>query len=132
MRFRYSILIAFLFAFALGQGANAQTNAMPPGVKSMKMGSTSMLTDAKGMTLYVYDPDTAGKSVCNGPCAQNWPPLAAPAGAKPVGGYTVITRDDGTAQWALNGKPLYYWKNDKQPGDMTGDGIGGKWHVAQP
>ena len=92
-----------------------------------------VLTDAKGMTLYTFDKDAGGKSACNGPCATNWPPLMAAADAKPTDGYTVITRTDGGKQWAHMGKPLYTWKNDKKPGDITGDGfLNGAWHIAQP
>lgn len=92
-----------------------------------------VLTGANGMTLYTFDKDTAGngKSVCNGPCATNWPPLtgtAAPAGA----GYSVIQRDDGTSQIAYKGKPLYYWVKDTKPGDKTGDGVNQVWHTATP
>lgn len=113
--------------------AVAQTKpALPAVVKIATMGSSSMLTGTNGMTLYTEDTDTGGKSMCNGPCATNWPPLTAAAGAKPVGDFTIITRDDGTLQWAYKGKPLYYWKNDKAPGDMTGDGVAGRWHVAKP
>jgi predicted lipoprotein with Yx(FWY)xxD motif len=80
----------------------------------------------------VLDTDTDGKSTCYATCAQNWPPLLAGADAKPVGDFTIITRDDDTKQWAYKGKPLYYFKNDAQPRDMKGDGLGGKWHVARP
>ena len=44
--------------------------------------------------------------------------------------YTLVQRKDGTMQWAYDGKPLYLWKKDTKPGDMTGDGVGGVWHVA--
>jgi len=125
-----SLLVIALFAFPLA--AQAQSSSVPAAVKIAKTADSSMFTDAKGMTLYVYDPDTAGKSVCNGPCATSWPPLLAPAGAVASGKYTVVTRDDGSMQWAYDGKPLYGWKNDKQPGDTTGDGVGGKWHTAKP
>ena len=92
-----------------------------------------VLTDDKGMTLYTFDKDAGGKSACNGPCAGNWPPLQASADAKPPADYTVITRDDGSKQWAYKGKPLYTWKNDKKPGDITGDGfLNGAWHIAKP
>jgi len=92
-----------------------------------------VLTDAKGMTLYTFDKDAGGKSACNGPCATNWPPLMAAADAKMAGSYTVVVRDDGGKQWAYKGKPLYTWKNDKKPGDITGDGfLQGAWHIAQP
>jgi predicted lipoprotein with Yx(FWY)xxD motif len=92
-----------------------------------------VLTNDTGMTLYVFDKDSVGKSACNGPCAGNWPPLVAAAAAKPMGDYTIVTRDDGSMQWAYKGRPLYNWKNDKAPGDITGDGfLNGAWHIAQP
>jgi predicted lipoprotein with Yx(FWY)xxD motif len=92
-----------------------------------------VLTNDKGMTLYVFDKDSTGKSACNGPCTGNWPPLMAAAGAVPMGDYSVITRDDGNKQWAYKGHPLYTWKDDKKPGDITGDGFAnGVWHIAQP
>ncbi|MBK8336368.1 MAG: hypothetical protein IPL03_07160 [Sterolibacteriaceae bacterium] len=93
-----------------------------------------MLTSAAGMTLYVYDQDTAGsgKSTCNGPCAANWPPLMAEADAKPAGDYSLVARDDGGKQWAYKGKPLYFWAKDAKPGDKTGDGVKNVWHVVRP
>jgi predicted lipoprotein with Yx(FWY)xxD motif len=93
-----------------------------------------VLTGPNGMTLYTFDRDTAGsgKSVCNGPCATNWPPLFAAEGAKDRGDYSVITRDDGKKQVAYKGKPLYYWVKDAKPGDKTGQGVNGVWQVAKP
>lgn len=91
------------------------------------------LTGATGMTLYTFDRDSAGsgKSVCNGPCAANWPPLMASETARVSGEYTIITRDDGRKQWAFKGKPLYYWAKDQKPGDRTGDGFNNLWRVAR-
>jgi predicted lipoprotein with Yx(FWY)xxD motif len=83
----------------------------------------SALVDAKGMTLYTFDRDAAGKSNCTGQCAQNWPPLAAPVNAQASGDWTVVARDDGSKQWAYKGKPLYTWVKDAKPGDVTGDGV---------
>lgn len=92
-----------------------------------------VLTNENGMTLYVFDKDSSGKSACNGPCAGNWPPLMANTGAMAMGDYSVISREDGSKQWAYKGRPLYTWKNDKKPGDITGDGfLNGAWHIAQP
>jgi predicted lipoprotein with Yx(FWY)xxD motif len=91
------------------------------------------LVDSKGMTLYTFDKDAGGKSMCNGPCAENWPPLMASADAKATGDWTVVTRDDGKMMWAHKGKPLYTWKKDSAPGDTTGDGFNnGVWHMAKP
>ena len=130
---RRMMLLLVAAALVLPLTVQAQTPATPATVKVMKAGDASLLANASnGMTLYVFDPDTADKATCNGPCATTWPPLAADASAKPLGKYTVVKRDDGTLQWAYNGKPLYGWKNDKAPGDTTGDGVGGKWHVARP
>lgn len=96
--------------------------------------SNGVLVGDTGMTLYTFDKDTAnsGKSVCNDKCAANWPPLMASAGAKADGSWSVITRDDGSKQWAYKGQPVYYWVKDKAAGDKTGDGVGGVWHVAKP
>lgn len=93
-----------------------------------------VLVGSNGMTLYTFDRDApgGGKSACNGPCAQNWPPLAATAMAGASGDWAVITRDDGSRQWAYKGKPLYYWVRDKQPGDRTGDGFNNVWRLARP
>lgn len=102
----------------------AMAFAAEPGM--MKDG---MMVDHKGMTLYTYDKDTGGKSMCNGDCAKYWPPLKAEAGAKAEGKWTVVKRDDGTMQWAYEGKPLYYYEDDKKAGDMTGDKKKDVWHV---
>ena len=83
-----------------------------------------------GMTLYTFDKDTAGsgKSVCNDTCATNWPPFAA-ENAQDAGPFSVITRDDGSKQWALKGKPLYLYSKDEKPGDMNGDNFNDMWHI---
>ncbi len=95
--------------------------------------SGGMLVGTNGMTLYTFDKDTtgSGKSVCNGPCATNWPPLMASDTDKATGDWSIVTRDDGKKQWAMKGKPLYYWIKDTKAGDMTGDGIQGSWHVVK-
>ena len=113
--------------------ASASSWAQAPA----KPGQTALgtvLVDAHGMTLYTFDRDTPtpGKSACNGPCATNWPPLAAGADAKPEGKWSVVTRDDGSKMWAYDGKPLYTWSKDTKPGDTTGDGFNNVWHVAKP
>lgn len=88
-------------------------------------------TDANGMTLYTFDRDSAGKSSCDGDCAVRWPPFKAEAGAAPEGDWTIVERSDGTMMWAYDGKPLYTYDGDKKAGDVTGDGVGGVWHLAK-
>jgi predicted lipoprotein with Yx(FWY)xxD motif len=90
-----------------------------------------MMVDHKGMTLYTFDKDSGGKSMCNDDCAKNWPPMMAPAGATTEGKWSVIKRDDGMMQYAYDGKPLYTFVKDKKPGDMTGDKMKDVWHVVR-
>jgi len=94
--------------------------------------SKALVDGSSGMTLYVFDRDTAGKSNCNGQCATNWPALTAAADAKPSGDWTIVTRDDGGKQWAYKGKPLYTFYKDAKPGDASGDGLNNVWHIAAP
>ena len=102
---------------------------------------TTILVDAAGKTLYVFDRDTSPTSTCVGaPCALTWPPLVLPAGTTApvagtgVTGLTVAARpDDATKmQVVFNGKPLYTFAADTAPGETKGDGVGGNWHVAKP
>jgi predicted lipoprotein with Yx(FWY)xxD motif len=109
-------------------GGCASMSATPAKV------ADGMLVGPNGMTLYTFEKDVAGsgKSVCNGPCAANWPPLLASESDKPSGDYTLIMRDDGKKQWAVKGKPLYFWSKDSKPGDKTGDGVLKLWQTAKP
>jgi predicted lipoprotein with Yx(FWY)xxD motif len=89
------------------------------------------LADVAGRTLYTYDKDTAGKSVCNWGCAVAWPPFTASEGASATGAWSIVVRDDGSRQWALDGKALYTFAADFRPGDVHGDGQGGVWHIVK-
>jgi len=90
------------------------------------------LVDLNGMTLYVSDRDTGGKSRCNAQCTVSWLPLIADTDAQASGSFSFISRDDGRKQWAYKGKPLYSWAKDRKPGEATGDGVANVWHVAKP
>ncbi len=108
-------------AFVIFASSSAFAQMAPAKTADTSKGKT--LVDNKGMTLYVFDKDAGGKSMCK---------LMASGDAKTSGRWTVLARDDGKMMWAYNGKPLYTWKNDKAPGDTTGDGVNGTWHIATP
>jgi len=84
-----------------------------------------------GATVYTFDKDTAGsgKSACNGPCAQLWPPVAAQASDTGGGDWSIVVRDDGSRQWAYKGAPIYTFSKDARPGDTSGDKFKDVWHV---
>ena len=84
-----------------------------------------------GLTLYTFRKDGRNKSNCYDDCAAAWPPFLAPASSKAEGGLGIIKRKDGSRQYALNGKPLYFWAGDSEKGDATGDGVGGVWDVVR-
>src|SRR5205085_11715126 len=69
--------------------------------------ATDRLVNWKGMTLYIYDRDSATRSACDEQCTVEWPPMHAAANSEGTEGWTVINRDDGTKQWAYKGRPLY-------------------------
>lgn len=112
-------------ASASGQAASALKTATVSGV--------TVVTNAQGDTLYWFAPDTTTTSMCNGACAQIWPPVSGPASAGPgvTGRLATITRSDGSAQATYNGHPLYTYTADTAPGQANGNGLnvnGGVWH----
>jgi predicted lipoprotein with Yx(FWY)xxD motif len=109
------------------------TVAITTGAKYGKI-----LTDAKGMALYLYTADSAGKSTCTGSCLTTWPAFTVAKGVTPVAGTGVtgklgtITRDDGTLQVTINSLPLYYYSKDLAAGDTNGQGLNSAWHLSDP
>jgi predicted lipoprotein with Yx(FWY)xxD motif len=93
-----------------------------------------ILTDGEGRALYLFTEDVGGASTCTGDCATAWPPFTVEG--EPMAGTGVdqamlgtITRDDGTTQVTYNGHPLYYYAEDVNPGDVTGQGVGDVWYL---
>jgi predicted lipoprotein with Yx(FWY)xxD motif len=124
-----------LLAVALATSGSPAAPATASGqavVKSAKIGGATVLTNAKGLTLYVFAPDPRDKSTCYGSCAVYWPPVPGPvSGAAGVTGqFGTITRTDGTKQATYNGRPLYTYVADTAPGQARGNNInlnGGLW-----
>jgi predicted lipoprotein with Yx(FWY)xxD motif len=116
-------------SFALFVLAAAAAPAVPAQVQIItENGQYVMRTLDGSKPLYTFDRDEAGKSNCVDRCIAAWPAVVAPAGAKPVGKWSIITRPDGSSQWAYEGKPVYTFVRDTE-GTATGDGMGGSWHL---
>jgi predicted lipoprotein with Yx(FWY)xxD motif len=95
----------------------------------------TILTDGEGMTLYMFDPDSAGQSTCDAECLQAWPVFEGPAKAGPGVDDSLLgtaKATDGTTMATYNGWPLYYWVDDQRAGDVTGQGVGEVWWVMGP
>ncbi len=120
--FYFSLVATALLSACASMGSAADPARVADGI----------LVGPNGMTLYVFDKDSGGKSMCYSQCAINWPPFMAEAGAKASGDYSLIMRDDGKQMWAFKGKPLYYWIKDQKPGDKTGEGVGNVWWIVKP
>jgi predicted lipoprotein with Yx(FWY)xxD motif len=113
-------------------GNSGHVAAAAVGLKTATIGGVTVLTNAKGFTLYSFAPDTSTMSKCNGTCAQSWPPVKGPATASGVkGAFATIKRSDGSAQLTFHGHPLYTFVGDKSPRQASGNGVnafGGLWH----
>ncbi len=133
---RKFVLLIAAATFALAAlSAFADTSAASPGQASsgafVALGKTALgtvLVDARGRTLYLFEKDKRGKSACYGACAAYWPPLLS--SAKPRQGKGVrasllglTTRTDGKRQVTYAGHPLYRFIGDKQAGQTTGEGL---------
>jgi predicted lipoprotein with Yx(FWY)xxD motif len=94
------------------------------------------LADSNGMTLYRFSKDEKNTSHCIEGCAINWPPFYIDPSAAIKGlessDFAAITREDGRKQTTYRAMPLYYFKNDRYPGDIFGDGLGGSWFLITP
>ena len=96
--------------------------------------SESVLTNAQGRTLYYRTSDAPPSTVCSGGCAGAWPPLvmsgsSTPASATSLPGKLTVVADANGNQVEYNGHPLYTYTGDTGPGQTTGEGVGGVWHV---
>ena len=118
--------------------ASAETGAITVDAKPVGAAGTVLVDGKNGMTVYIFTKDVkdSGKSNCTSGCIDTWPALTVPAGATPSGGASLtgklgtITRDDGTLQVTYNGLPLYFFKNDKAPGDSAG--VYENWEAVKP
>jgi predicted lipoprotein with Yx(FWY)xxD motif len=123
-----------------GSGAPSSGSAQASGsagsgaaLKTANINGVTVVTNAKGFTLYSFAPDTATTSRCTGTCAQIWPPVNGPAAAGQgvTGKLSTISRSDGSKQATYGGHPLYTYTADTAPGEAKGNGVnvdGGVWH----
>ena len=121
-------------------GSPQPTDGGSAGAATVQTGETDLgtiLTDAEGMTLYVFGADENGESTCYDDCAATWPALTIegePQAGEGADASLLGTteRTDGTVQVTYAGQPLYYFASDAAPGDTNGQGLGDIWYVSSP
>jgi predicted lipoprotein with Yx(FWY)xxD motif len=122
-----------LFGLVVAGASSPSAAVTSTGLKTTTIGGTTVLTNAKGFTLYSFAPDTPATSKCYGSCAAYWPPVTGTAAASPgvPGRVGTIKRTDGSEQLTYNGHPLYTYIGDAAPGQARGNNLnlnGGLWH----
>src|SRR5438874_12190052 len=145
-----SMLLVALIAVACGSasstssGSTSSSGGTTPSSSAAIIKTTSatvngksvaILTNAQGMTLYYFKPDTATTSACTGSCASNWPPFVfsgsgSPVSANALPGTLSVVTDAHGQQVEYNGHLLYRFSGDTAPGQTHGEGIKGVWFVA--
>jgi predicted lipoprotein with Yx(FWY)xxD motif len=115
-----------------GGSESATESAVLVSVADTSLGA--VVVGADGMTLYAFDPDSAGTPTCAGGCAANWPPLLVDDGAELTAGdgidaalLSVVPHPDGGNQLKLGDWPLYSFAGDNAPGDVNGQGVNDVW-----
>jgi predicted lipoprotein with Yx(FWY)xxD motif len=100
----------------------------------------TILVDSRGRTLYLFEKDRNGVSMCNTACISYWPALTshgAPRAAKGVRQSLLgLTRaaHHGVRQVTYAGHPLYTFVGDKRAGQTAGEGLddfGAEWYALE-
>jgi predicted lipoprotein with Yx(FWY)xxD motif len=112
----------------------AASMRLPDGIDAQLVDSAQAvaLVDDRGLTLYQFDGDARrdGQGCGVAPCRKQWLPIAAPSLAGSIGNFSIVSRADGSRQWAYKGRPLYEYVGDQLPGDAHGIGVDPKFHLA--
>jgi predicted lipoprotein with Yx(FWY)xxD motif len=64
-----------------------------------------------------------GNACVSEECLTRWYPFSAPADAQSSGFWEVVTRPDGSRQWAYKGFALYTYHDDQTPGQIRGHSL---------
>ena len=144
---------AVLILSACGGGSDSSAeDSAPSGSTAAQTVSVSdvdgvgeILVDSEGAALYAADQEADGMVICVDACAAIWEPLTVGDGENPTAGdgvsgtLGIVERPDGERQVTIDGRPLYRFVEDPEPGTVTGNGFADtfdgrpfEWHVATP
>jgi predicted lipoprotein with Yx(FWY)xxD motif len=99
----------------------------------------SMLYDASGQAIYLFDAEHGSRPVCYGKCAEDWPPVLTtgmpePKGEVQSGLLATTRRRGGGTQVTYAGHPLYFYAHEDKYQVLCHniEEYGGTWLVVQP
>ncbi len=126
-------LLSVATVIPAASGAHGRT------VVTTRITTLGKIVVSSGRTLYHTSAEQKNVVTCTASCAVRWPPLVVSASARPVAGAGVRTallgtvrRPDGRMQVTYGGLPLYFFSGDSKPGQVKGEGLGGRWHAVAP
>jgi len=129
-----SVAALTLLGVAVANAGGAPAAAANAGatLKTATISGINVLTNANGLTLYWFAPDTPATSKCTGSCTAYWPPVTGQPKAGPgvTGKLGTIKRPGGGLQATYDGHPLYTYIGDSGPGEAGGNNLnlnGGLW-----
>ena len=99
----------------------------------------TILYDATGQPIYLFDAETTNRPKCYGECAKAWPPVltkGTPRAKDPARSNLLGTtrRSDDSIQVTYNGHPLYFYAHEGKYQVLCHNvtEFGGTWLVVQP
>jgi predicted lipoprotein with Yx(FWY)xxD motif len=139
MRRRLSLL-ALACALPAVIAACGGSSSHQATVASAHSGLGTVLVDAQGRTLYLFEKDAHDMSSCSSACASAWPPATTTGTPKVTGAAAArlvgtTRRSDGTTELTYAGHPLYRYGGDQKAGQTRGEGLnqfGAEWYVLAP
>jgi predicted lipoprotein with Yx(FWY)xxD motif len=129
-----------VFVLVAAASAAAKPTARSATVATAHTGLGRIVVDGRGRSLYLFEKDVRGRSVCSGLCATYWPPLLTNGRSIAITGAKrsllgSIRREDGSHQVTYGGHPLYFFAGDTRRGQTNGEGLqdfGAGWYVLTP
>jgi predicted lipoprotein with Yx(FWY)xxD motif/cytochrome c5 len=134
VKFRFATLAGLVIIGALGV-------VTPAAAQTVELASSeehgAYLVGPQALSLYLFLPDDAQQSTCDGGCAVGWPPLLVEGAAEAGEGVDddllgTVVRADGSVQVTYGGWPLYSFRRDRKAGDVAGQGVGDQWYLVSP
>jgi predicted lipoprotein with Yx(FWY)xxD motif len=121
-------------------GSSGRSSRKGASLKVMNSRYGRMLFDGNGRALYLFTRESSSRSRCYGDCAEAWPPFLTKGKPRARGGVKsnllgTTRRRDGKTQVTYRGHPLYYYVDDRKPGQVLCQDVvefGGTWLVVSP